>query len=67
MRFPPDSSYSFRLLRIERNYAKYILIVKYFAHEQSKMTHYGLESRFLDSEFTALIAGPQHLLNSYKG
>ena len=44
MRFPPDSCYSFRLLRRERNYAKYILIVKYFAHEQSKMTHYWLRS-----------------------
>lgn len=53
--FPPDSCYSFRLLRRERNYAKYILIVKYFAPKQSKMTHYWLRSWSLDPEFTALI------------
>ena len=66
VRFPPDSCYSFRLLRRERNYAKYILIVKYFAHEQSKMTRYWLKSWSLDPEFTALIAGPQHLLKGCK-
>lgn len=57
MRFPPNSCYSFRLLRRKRNYKKYILIVKYFAHEQSKMTNYGLESRSLNPEFNALIKG----------
>ena len=55
VRFPPDPCYSFRFLRRERNYAKYILIVKYFAHKQSKMTHYWLRSWSLDPEFTALI------------
>ena len=44
VRFPPDPCYSFRFLRRERNYAKYILIVKYFTHKQSKMTHYWLRS-----------------------